>query len=281
MAAAAAAAAATVASLPTTTLALSFPPPPFAPPGHGDPAAVADTEASHGHLADLLAGVLLLREGGLKGAVDALPGLHDLAKANILALEALKSGPKGALEEWEGLTPTQAAAVVKGKAAGAVAAAKAAANATKLAGEALKLVPGALGPDKEAWVGLTPVQAAAAVKEEAGGEWNASAAHFRAKVGNLTDPLWEAGVRLENKLGGKHELNKTDAWVEKLAAKVPTDEEKAGLAAEVKAKLEAFNVHFSDKMIEKPSKFRNFAALVMKHVTGAMLFDYAVDFNPW
>ncbi len=178
--------------------------------------------------------MLLLREGGTAGALAALPGLHDLSKAYVLALEALE-GKKGLpgfnASEWEGLTGTQAAQLMKGKAADAA---------------------------------------------------NASAAAFRAKVDALHDPLWESGVALETKLGGPHEANKTDPWIEKLAAKVPPkDEEEDPFLADMEGKLAAWNVEISDKIIEKPSKFRNFAALVMKHVSGAMLFDYAVDFNPW
>jgi len=235
LAAAAAALASALAPLPAAALPL----PPFASPTPPDAGAAADTEAAHGPLADMLAGVLLVREGGVKEAAAALPGLHDLAKAYVLALEGLDAA-KGLVQA-----------------------------------------------DKDEWTGLTPQQAADLVKASAGAAWDASSAAYRAKVGNLTDPLWESGVVLEKKFG-RGESNKTGP-VEDLVAKLPDKE--AGLAAEdpegaamveaFKAKLADFNVEVSNKVVEKPSKFRNFAALVMKHISGAMLFDYAVDFNPW
>ena len=231
---AAAAATAAAALLPTPAhAAFPIPPPPFAPPGGLDASSTAATEDAHGHLADLLAGVLLLREGGVSGALAALPGLHDLSKAYVLAMEKMEEGGSKLglnMTEWEGLSGTQAARLVKGN------------------------VDAAL---------------------------NETSAAFRAKVDALHDPLWEKGVEIETKLGGPHESNKTDEWVEALAAKVPPKETDDPFLAEVASKLAQWNVEISDKIIEKPSKFRNFAALVMKHVSGAMLFDYAVDFNPW
>ena len=40
-------------------------------------AAAAAPHHDFGPLADLLAGVLVVREGGVSAAMDAMPGLHD------------------------------------------------------------------------------------------------------------------------------------------------------------------------------------------------------------
>lgn len=226
-----AAAAATAAS------AQPLPPPPFAAAAATpDPPAPAST---HAHLADLLTGVLLLREGSVKDAAAALPGLHDLAKAYVLALEALAAAP------------------------------------------------GDITPNKTEWAGLSASQAAGLMKSKAAAAWNASGAAFRDKVAHTTDPLWEKGVELQAKFGGNRPpTNKTDVGMAMLAGALDAKaraENKSDdpFLADLQAKLAAFNVHFSDKMIETPSKFRNFGALVMKHVSGAMLGAYGVDFNPW
>lgn len=227
------------ASAAVASQAAPLPPPPFAPPPHAASAASPPHPAStHAHLADMLAGVLLLREGSVADAAAALPGLHDLAKAYILALEALA------------------------------------------------LAPASLAPNKTEWAGLSAAQAAALAKGKAGAAWNESGAAFREKVAHTTDPLWEEGVRLQAKFGGgvKEEGKKAMEPHDGAHAAAATAKDAAAdaeFAAGLKQKLADFNVHFSDKMVEAPSKFRNFAALIMKHVSGVMAGAYGVDFNPW
>ena len=227
--------AAALATSSTAAQPFTLPPPAFA--SAASAASPPSPSTTHAHLADLLAGVLLLREGSVKDAVAALPGLHDLAKAYVLALEALA------------------------------------------------LVPGAVALNKTEWAGLSALQAAGLMKGKARDAWNETGTAFRDKVEHLTDPLWETGVRLQAKFVEDGALNKTGGLMEKVEAaldeKARAEEGGDPFAETLKAKLADFNVHFSDKLVERPSKFRNFAALIMKHVSGAMVGAYGVDFNPW
>lgn len=69
-----------------------------------------DHEATYGHFADLLASVLVLREGGVSEALDALPALHDTTDAYVRTLsiirasEAAGGGALGPAAKWRGLT---------------------------------------------------------------------------------------------------------------------------------------------------------------------------------
>ena len=90
-------------------------------PSEKKPAAAepADHEASYGHFADLLASVLVLREGGISEALDALPILHDTTDAYVRTLSIIRAyeagtgggggggksgGVFGAAATWRGLT---------------------------------------------------------------------------------------------------------------------------------------------------------------------------------
>ena len=71
----------------------------------------ADHEASYGHFADLLASVLVLREGGVSEALDALPLLHDTTHAYVRTLEIVRAHERGdggsvlgPAAAWRGLT---------------------------------------------------------------------------------------------------------------------------------------------------------------------------------
>jgi len=70
----------------------------------------ADHEATYGHFADLLASVLVLREGGVSEALDALPLLHDTTHAYVRTLEIVRAHEKdgssvlGPAAAWRGLT---------------------------------------------------------------------------------------------------------------------------------------------------------------------------------
>ena len=106
---------------------MSLPPLPFLPSfeeqkestaGERKPAATgpaepaADHEDSYGHFADLLASVLVLREGGVSEALEALPLLHDTTDAYVRTLSIIrahegagKSGSAlGSAAAWRGLT---------------------------------------------------------------------------------------------------------------------------------------------------------------------------------
>ena len=75
----------------------------------------SDHEASYGHFADLLASVLVLREGGVSEALDALPTLHDTTDAYVRTLSIIRAhewGTSGGIggsvfgpaSKWRGLT---------------------------------------------------------------------------------------------------------------------------------------------------------------------------------
>lgn len=68
-------------------------------------------EAAYGHFADLLASVLVLREGGVSEALDALPMLHDTTNAYVRTLSIIRAheggksgGVFGPESKWRGLT---------------------------------------------------------------------------------------------------------------------------------------------------------------------------------
>lgn len=63
-------------------------------------------EAAYGHFADLLVSVLVLREGGISEALDALPMLHDTTDAYVRTLSIVRAheGVFGPEAKWHGLT---------------------------------------------------------------------------------------------------------------------------------------------------------------------------------
>lgn len=76
--------------------------PPPLPFGAGDP-ALAGKEADYAHFSDLIATVLLVREGGVDNALAAVPNLHDETEAYIKTISLLASTGKNA-SEWKGLS---------------------------------------------------------------------------------------------------------------------------------------------------------------------------------
>jgi len=87
-------------------------PPPL--PGLPNPDLVG-READYGHFSQLVATVLLLREGGVDRALDAIPTLHDETHAYVTAAALMAAHPeKYNVSTWKGLSAKQAA-VVAGK----------------------------------------------------------------------------------------------------------------------------------------------------------------------
>jgi hypothetical protein len=92
--------------------AAAMKPPPL--PGLPNPDLVG-READYGHFSQLVATVLLLREGGVDRALDAIPTLHDETHAYVMAAALMAAHPeKYNVSTWKGLSAKQAA-VVAGK----------------------------------------------------------------------------------------------------------------------------------------------------------------------
>ena len=79
------------------------------PLGAGDP-ALAGKSADYAHFSELVASVLMLREGGVDNAMAAIPRVHDETKAYIDTVALLAANPsKFNASAWGGLTDKQLA----------------------------------------------------------------------------------------------------------------------------------------------------------------------------
>ena len=105
-----------VAALLASTLAAAAPPP---LPGLPNP-DLAGRTADYGALSQLVATVLLVREGGVDRALEAVPLLHDETHAYVQATSLLAANPAwGNVSEWKGLTTKQHALLAKNATGGA------------------------------------------------------------------------------------------------------------------------------------------------------------------
>ena len=77
-----------------------------APPAFGaaDPDLVGKA-ADYAHFSDLIASVMLIREGGVEKAMDAIPSLHDETDAYIKTIALLAANPSDFnASAWKGLS---------------------------------------------------------------------------------------------------------------------------------------------------------------------------------
>jgi hypothetical protein len=78
-------------------------PAPFSSPVEG----AAGKEADYGHFAEMLASVMMLREGGVDKALEAVPMLHDTTHAYIKTMSLAEKNPEWFSKkngtEWAGL----------------------------------------------------------------------------------------------------------------------------------------------------------------------------------
>lgn len=88
--------------LAAAAVATAAPRPPPVPFGAGDP-ALAGKSADYGAFSDLIATVLLVREGGVDNALAAVPNLHDETDAYIKTISLLATSGKNA-SDWKGLS---------------------------------------------------------------------------------------------------------------------------------------------------------------------------------
>ena len=93
--------AALAASLAAAQPGRSLPPPPKF--GAADPALVGKT-ADYAHFSELIATVMLVREGGVEQAMEAVPALHDETDAYIKTISLLAASKDGNASEWKGLS---------------------------------------------------------------------------------------------------------------------------------------------------------------------------------
>ena len=270
LAAAAASSFFTLLLLPPVSAArpLSLPPLPFFPlraangvggpadtlldPSEKKPAAAAaaaeesvDHETSYGHFADLLASVLVLREGGISEALDALPILHDTTDAYVRTLSIIRAyeargtggggggggksgGVFGAAATWRGLTDDAVLHI-----------ATLIPNTTKYANYTDPLAE-------------SGQQLQAALDEKWGPE---------PALG------WERKWRWQ-------QLANT------ISKAIPDSANDDPVINELNAKLSQYNVEVSAKHVMEPSRFENAAAVISKNIAGLHLMDSAFTFAP-
>lgn len=280
--------------LPTTLLLLLFCL--LLLPSSWTSAAATAEEAGedYSHFAEILATVMVLREGGVEEAMGAVPALHDVTHATIVALVSLaeeeearrRSGGSSASAtsssgssspsfsasafdpaSWPGLTAAQASALASNYSKAS------AATTTKKTAAATAVT--------------TLASSAAELKRAvaSGGGVNKSA-----------DPLFLAGERLgaalDPALERKAEAGLPAPLEAKLRALGTSLEAKANATAEdaqtdaflrdVNAKLASFNVELSSKgsVAREPRRFANAAAAIQRAVTGTALSVRGVNFAP-
>jgi len=73
-------------------------------------ALVRSREADYAHFAELVATVMIVREGGVDAALDAVPILHDSTDAYI---SALTTTTLNSTQKWKGLSAAAAALIAK------------------------------------------------------------------------------------------------------------------------------------------------------------------------
>ena len=84
---------------------------PFGKPFEAD-AELANKEADYGHFAEMLASVMLVREGGVEKALEAVPLLHDETHAYIKTVSLMAKDPSTFnLSTWKGMSDLSAAKI--------------------------------------------------------------------------------------------------------------------------------------------------------------------------
>lgn len=207
-----------------------------------NPASGGDHEAAYGHFADLLASVLVLREGGVSEALDALPMLHDTTHAYVRTLAIIRAQE-----------------------------AKAAAGSNAAAG-------GALGP-ASAWQGLTDAAVRNLANKIPNTTKYANYTDPLAASGQqlqaALDDKWgpEPALGWERRWRWK-QLENT------ISKAIPDSANDDPLIADLNAKLSQYNVEVSAKHVMEPSRFHNAAAVISKNLAGLHLMDSAFTFAP-
>lgn len=216
--------------------------------GGGDqgkkPAAAVDAddghEAAYGHFADLLASVLVLREGGVSEALDALPALHDTTDAYVRTLSIIRAteaaasaaggggGPLGPAAKWRGLTDDAV----------------------------LRLAN--LLPNTTKYANYTDPLAASGQQVQA-----------------ALDEKWgpEPALGWERKWRWQQLANT-------ISKAIPDSANDDPVIAELNAKLSQYNVEVSAKHVMEPSRFENAAAVISKNLAGLHLMGSAFTFAP-
>lgn len=262
-------------------------------------------EEDYSHFAELLATVMVLREGGVEEAMDAVPALHDVTHATIVALVSLAEAAEAEEEaarrrsggsssasgsssssspsspafsaaaafdpaSWPGLTAAQASALASNYSKSSAAATKAPLTAATLAASAAELkraVASGGGVNKSA----DPLYLAG---ERLGAELDPALerkaaglpAPLGAKLRGVTQGLTALGTSLEAKANATAEDAQTEAFLR-----------------DVNAKLASFNVELSSKgssVAREPRRFANAAAVIQRAITGTALSVRGVNFAP-
>lgn len=220
-------------------------------------AAAAAAEDNYGHFADLLASVLVLREGGISEAIDALPLLHDTTHAYVRTMSILQEHSSGS-----------------GSGSGS--------NGIGTGAKASPLLGAA-----SAWQGLSESAALAIAR----------GLPSTAKYQNYTDPLAKSGQQLQAALDAKWGPEPALGWerqwrfqqfnhtLSKLVPDVPrgppgTATEEAIVLSALNAKLSQYNIEVSRKHVMPPSRFTNGAGVIAKHLAGLHIMNSAMTFAP-
>ena len=92
-----------------------------AAPQPGSDEDIQSREADYGHFAEMLATVMLAREGGVEKALEAVPFLHDETHAYIKTVSLLAKNPAlGDIKNWQGMSAKAALGVSKNYTSGAI-----------------------------------------------------------------------------------------------------------------------------------------------------------------
>lgn len=207
-----------------------------------------DAEENYGHFADLLASVLVLREGGISEAIDALPLLHDTTHAYVRTLSILQEQSTsstngnsngnnnnpiaGAVSKWKGLSDSAALAIARGI------------------------------PPTSKYLNYTDplAQSGQQIQEAIDAKWGPEPA-----LG------WQRQWKFQ-------QLNHT-------LSKIVPDSSQATAAddaviAELNDKLSQYNIEVSRKHIMPPTRFENAAAVISKNIAGIHLMQSTFTFAP-
>jgi len=286
-----------------TTIATAKAAPPTTAPGVIDAAAAAAPtktpttsddlanfdENDYSHFAELLATVMVFREGGVDAAFEAVPVLHDMAHAMIVSLSSIAEAEE--LEQQQRQWGDRLAATANNSSSSAF--------------------------DVTSWPGLSASQAAKLASNYyssnsssaiISAKYNEFSNHFNDKINRTDQLLFFKGERLGAKLNATFESKKRNDASDSAASSPlyqglkavgdalrggETQSETDNAAATTKSKNDAFidivNSKLSDfrielqnkgKIVQEPSKYANAAAAIQKSITGVALSLRGVNFAP-
>ena len=241
---------------------------PFGKPFAAD-TEVAGKEADYSHFAEMLASVMLLREGGVEKALESVPMLHDETHAYIKTVSLLSKSEFN-LTNWKGMSASGVASIA-GKSGKNITGGDYAAKNDALKQSGVDLMnklyaTGMLVVDPAVDEKLAPVTASMnALGDKIAG----------------TDEAFIADVRRER----RERREEREIWGRRRRrrrrpAHPPTPPPSPPLSPQLNAKLNKYNIAVTGKSVGQPSKFNNAAALVTRFITGVSLSATGVNFAP-